>query len=214
MAESEYPVPGVDVPGKPEQESRFTSPTTLCPRPQEWHSTDGDSTEVEVSELAYGLVRALQPVLCVETGTGFGQTTWQIVAALGMNGHGSLLTFETDHERCQQFRADPAYVAANRQSLVKLIEGDVHGWRGDGRTVEFAWIDSFYESRVPDFLHLRQFMRIGSIAVFHDTAPGHGSHRIPSGRDLRNELYAELLGVIRLVNLPTPRGLTIAEVIA
>jgi len=53
-------------------EARYFQPTELCPHPERWHSTDGDSTEIEVSDLAWGLVRTLQPDYCVETGTGHG----------------------------------------------------------------------------------------------------------------------------------------------
>lgn len=200
-------VVGVDIPGPPTTEARFTTATTLCPNPGRWTSTDGDSTEVEVSDLAYGLVRALQPSLCVETGSGFGQTAARIAEALYANGHGELVTIEPDRERAAITRT-----AVAQWHNTTVVECESLSWTPTA-LIEFAWLDSYYELRVPEFIRYRPWLRIGSIICFHDSAPGHGSHRIPSGRDLRSEIEAELAGQIRVVHLPTPRGLTIAEIL-
>lgn len=198
--------PGLDIPGEAVSEGRFTTPTDLCPWPGRWTSTDGDSSEVEVSDLAWGLVRALQPDYCVETGSGFGQTSKRIGEALEANGHGKLYAIEIDQEK--------ALATAQRCSGLP-----VEVWRKDSllfkppcNLIDFFWLDSWYEHRVPEFLRYRPWMRAGTIVCFHDTAPEHGSHRIPSGRDLRTDIEAQLGAIIRLVHLPTPRGVTIAEV--
>jgi Methyltransferase domain len=206
----EKEIVGRDVPGEPQEESRFTAPTRICPTPNRWHSTDGDSTEIEVSELAFGLVRALQPSFCVETGSGFGQTAVQIAQALRQNNHGHLVTIEPDERR---FKAT--------SEVLKPFERYAFVFRRSSldyepiSTIDFAWLDSFYELRVPEFLHFRPWMHEGTIVCFHDTAPEHGAHRIASGKDLRTEIYDELIGRGELVaiELPTPRGLMIAQVV-
>lgn len=199
-------VPGVDIPGEPQSEGRFTAPTDECPHPDRWTSTDGDSTEVEVSDLAYGLVRALQPSLCVETGSGFGQTTERILAAIRANGHGEFVSIEPDLDRVAW---TTRRLGTDRQVVLPV---ESLSWTPTDQ-IDFAWLDSLYELRVPEFNTYRPWMRVGCIVCFHDSAPGHGSHRIASGLDLRSEVEKELAGQVRMVHLPTPRGLTVAEVL-
>jgi len=85
-------------------------------------------------------------------------------------------------------------------------------WKPD-QEIDFAWLDSLYENRVPEFLRYRPWMRTGTVVCFHDTGPQRGQHRITSGRDLRSEIEVVLSGLIRWVHLPTPRGVSIAEVL-
>lgn len=195
---------GIELPGAPDSEARFTAPTERCPYPERWTSTDGDSTEVEVSDVAWGLVRALQPSLVVETGSGFGQTARRICDALAQNGHGQLVTIEPDPERA----------AATRRLVPEaaVVEAASLSWTPSG-VIDFAWLDSHYELRVAEFIRYRPWMRSGTVVCFHDTAPEHGSHRIASGRDLHSEIQVALGSDLAIVRLPTPRGITIGEVV-
>lgn len=199
----------------PEPESRFTGPTERCPNPGRWTSTDADSTECEVSELLHGLTRALQPDHVLETGTAFGETAEQIGSALCRNGRGTLWTLERDEER----RA----LAAERLSFLRH-SGGIHAVRIVGVTatewkpppgVEFdlCFFDSYWRYRVTEFEHFRPFMRAGTICCFHDTAPGHGGDRRIPGSDIRAMIVDGLRRKIRYINLPTPRGLLIGEVL-
>lgn len=196
---------GRDVPGPPQPESRFTAPTDECPHPERWSSTDGDSTELEVADLAWGLVRALQPDLCVETGSAFGVVARRIGEALAANGYGWLATLETDRRRAAHVeevtRGLP--VTVYLQSSLNFVPPG---------SVGFLWLDTFYELRVPEFTRYRPHLAPGCVVCFHDTAPGHGSHRIPSGRDLRSEVDAALGDQLATLHLPTPRGVTVAMV--
>ena len=81
-----------------ETEERFTRPTFFCPRPDYWHSPDSEATELEISKLVGSLVRAIQPEYVVETGTYHGHTTFEIGAALAQNGHGRVVSIESDLE--------------------------------------------------------------------------------------------------------------------
>ena len=80
-------------------EATWTQPRPDCPNPGRWHSTDNQSTEIEVTELIAGFVRALQPDYVIETGSCIGQTSHAIGLALRDNGHGRLDTMETDPDR-------------------------------------------------------------------------------------------------------------------
>lgn len=187
-------------------ESRYVGPTALCPEPERWSSTDGDSTEIEVSDLIGGLVRGLQPRLVVETGAAYGQTTRAVLAALDRNGHGALVTYETNPERLAVLPDHPRLTVAGDSGVADLT----------GRPpLDFAFLDSLYALRVPEFLRLRRWMRTGTIVAFHDSGPERGWQEIPSGRSLRAEIDHELVrpGLIAAIDLPTPRGLTIGEVL-
>jgi len=186
-------------------ERRFTAPSLLCPLPENWHSTDSDSTELEVSEFIGGLVRVLQPALCVEAGAAWGQTTREIGLALTRNSHGQCVALEID-----PFRA--GYAAGRCHGLpVKVVVQSSMDYNPTGQ-VDLLFSDSAFHLRVPEFERYRPFMRRGSIACFHDTAPLHGAGaHFPDGKDLHGKI-AELRDV-NLLRLPTPRGITLLEVL-
>lgn len=201
-----------DLPHTALPESRFIEPDERCPEPGRWTSTDGDSTEREVSELIFGLVRGLQPRLTVETGSAFGQTTRQISQALA-HQPGKLITFEIDDERRRDLerRARTEAWAGNVEFRAASLEADLAGLP----PIDLAFFDTYYELRVPEFHHFHRWMRKGTVVAFHDTAPGRGAHRIQGGRSLREEIEAKLVapGILAALDLPTPRGLTLGEVL-
>jgi predicted O-methyltransferase YrrM len=196
---------GEEVPHEPLPESRFVPADERCPHPEFWSSTDGDSTELEVSELIAGLVRGLQPRMVIETGCAFGQTTRLIIEAMGRNGHGRFVGFENDSERFVALHSErwPEWAALYRNSL--------GGIQPLPDVIDFLFLDSHPELRVPEYRHFHPLMRHGTIVAIHDTRPGAGSHRIEGGRSLREEL--ESLPDVRLLDMPTPRGLTLAQVL-
>lgn len=193
-----------DGPGPVQSEGVYSAPTELCPSPERWHSTDDESTEIEVSDFIGGLVRALQPSYVIETGSAWGQTAQVIGHALQRNGHGRLVSLEMLPER----------VAYTRQRCVgmpvEVVEGDSLAF-DPTEPIDFAFFDSIFALRVPEFQKFSQNMRRGTIVAFHDTAPYHGV--MPSGRDLRTEIEVELKDALRLIHLPTPRGCTVGEVL-
>lgn len=194
-----------DLPGPPEAESKYSVPVEVCPHPEYWSATDWHSPEIEVSAMVGGLVRGLQPDLVVETGTAWGQTAEQIGIALLANGHGRLVSLEVD-----SFRV--GYARERCDGLpVEIVECPSLDWEPDG-PVEFCWFDSLFPLRVAEFWAYRPFMRTGTVVVFHDTVAGAGGGQFPDGKDLRATIEDELSGV-RLVHLPTPRGVTLGEVL-
>ena len=177
-------------------ESTWTAARADCPHPERWSSTDPQSTEIEVSELVSGFVRALQPDYVIETGTCIGQTAWIIGTALQENGQGRLDTLETDPDRAAAATMTCAGLPVTVHCASSL----------DFRPAEpigFAWFDSRVELRVAEFNHYRPHIIPGSIVGFHDTSPHQGEW----GREL------ESLPGTRAIRLRTPRGVTFVEVL-
>lgn len=191
-------------------EAEFTAPHASCARPDYWHAWDSDSTEVEVTELIASLVRAIQPELVVETGTAFGYTAMAIGRALIRNGHGQLMTMETDVARAHiaSDRCVGLPVTVVRQSSLDFV--GLEGANGKPIDIGFALFDSLYELRAREFRRYHSMLRPGTIVTFHDTTSGDRGHH----RDVRADV--ELLageGLLKWVEIPSPRGLAICEVL-
>lgn len=180
-------------------ESEFTPASEWAPHPEWWHATDGDSTEVEVSELVAAFVRALQPDRVLETGTAFGQTAQAIGRALAANGHGRLDTLEPDPERADFSRRRCAGLPVTVHETASLV------FVPDG-AVDFLWLDSLLHLRADELRRFRAHASDRCVVGFHDMGPKHGM------RPSIEALVAE--GLIRpLLCLRTPRGVGFAEVV-
>jgi len=179
-------------------ESTWTSAKPWCPHPEHWHSTDPQSTEIEVSELVMGFIRALQPDYVIETGSCLGQTSQAIGLALYANGHGRLDTLEPAADRAEVTRARCTELPVTVHEVASLDFLPA-------QRVDFAWLDSRFELRIPEFMRYRDWMEPGAIVGFHDTAPHHA------------ESWGEMIDAVdglRSIRLRTPRGVTFAEVTA
>lgn len=175
-------------------ESTWTPPRPDCPNPGWWHSTDNQSTEIEVTELVAGFVRALQPDYVIETGTCIGQTAHAVGLALRDNGHGRLDTLETDPDRAAIARRRCAGLP------VTVLEQPSLEFTPAG-PVGFAWFDSLIELRVPEFHRFRSFLAPGAVVGFHDTGPHFGDY---------GDVIAAIDG-LSTMRLRTPRGVTFAQ---
>ena len=176
-------------------EASWTAPRPDCPHPERWHSTDNQSTEIEVTELVAAWVRALQPGYVLETGTCIGQTAHAIGLALRENGHGRLVTLETDPDRAAVARA------RCRGLPVTVLEVPSLEFEPD-EPVGFAWFDSLIELRLPEFERFRPHLTEGAVVGFHDTGPHFG----PYGASI------EAVEGLSTIRLRTPRGATFAQV--
>lgn len=178
-------------------EATWTKPRPDCQHPEWWHSTDSQSTEIEVSELVAGFIRALQPEYVVETGTCIGQTAHIIGLALQANGHGRLVTLETEGDRAE-------FAQKRCEGLpVEVLVCPSLDFTPE-QPVDFAWLDSRLELRVAEFQHLRPWLREGSVVGFHDTSPHHQGGYGEA---------VESLDRTRAIRLRTPRGVTFVEVL-
>jgi hypothetical protein len=179
-------------------EARFTPPRPDCPHPEWWTSTDGDSTECEVTALVAAFVIALQPGLVIETGTAFGQTAEAIGHAVAANGHGRLVTLETDSERV-------AFSRNRCEGLpVTVLQMSSLDYTPDG-PVDFVWFDSLTDLRHAEYLRYLPYLSFRAVAGWHDTGPQHVVRsyldRLVTAGDLPPPLY-----------LPTPRGVCFARI--
>lgn len=181
---------------EPVAESTWTRPRPDCPDPGRWHSTDSDSTELEVSALVAAFTVALQPDLVVETGTAWGQTAEMIGQCLQMNGQGRLVTFETDGERAaaSRTRCDGLPV-----QILEETSQDGIAALGDG-TVGFAWLDSLLDLRAVELEQIRPKLTPHAVVGVHDTGP----HRRRVRRSLPTRGW-------RRIDLPTPRGVSFLQ---
>lgn len=176
-------------------EARWTPPRADCPHPEWWTSADDESTEIEVSQLVAGFVRALQPELVVETGTAFGQTAEQIGMALNDNRHGRLQTMEIDDQRLALARTRVVGLPVDVLRTYSLLYTPP-------APIDFAWIDSLLGLRAQELEHLHPWLKPGAIVGVHDAGPQHG---------IREAI--EAIDWIRWMYLRTPRGVLFGEVL-
>ncbi|MDR7492181.1 MAG: class I SAM-dependent methyltransferase [Armatimonadota bacterium] len=154
----------------------------------------------------------------METGTGLGQATARMVWALARNGRGRLVGCDTSPDRLQATRqavdATRWWKVAPLVIDLRLCSGSELELEPDA-TVDLAYLDSCYRCRVPELLHLRRWLRPGAVVAVHDTRPEAGSHEIEGGLSLRQALQRDVVapGLARAIDLPTPRGLTLLEVL-
>lgn len=179
-------------------ESEFTAPRTDCPHPEYWHADDSDSTEFEVSHLVAAFITALQPEFVVETGTAFGQTAFEIGVALQLNGHGRLVTLETDPTRAELSRRRCEGLP------VEVLEISSMDYTPD-HFIDFAWFDSLLHLRADEYCRYRPWLSDRAVVGFHDTGPQHTVRAFLQPLIDRGQLVEPLW-------LPTPRGACFARV--
>lgn len=164
----------------------------------EWSSRDGQSSEDEVCDFLYGLVRAEKPQLAIEIGALVGMSSEAIGSALSRNGSGELWTFERDE-------VDAATV---RRRTAGLPVGVWNCWdyecdrEYDG--VDFLFVDG--ENRAEIVGRWLPRMRLGGLVAIHDTL-----HRDPAARaDARGGV--ESAPWVQTFDIVTPMGLTVCRV--
>lgn len=176
-------------------EKTFTPPCNFCPNPEHWNAYDGNATEDEVIDLICGFIRAIQPELIVETGTYLGTTSEIMANALVLNGHGRLITFETNEARCKiakkRLEGQPA----------EVINGSILSWTSNSE-IGFAWFDSNQNQRVDEFFHVKKWLSKGAVVGFHDTGPQHS---------VKNHIH-KIVNSLNIISLRTPRGCCFAQV--
>jgi predicted O-methyltransferase YrrM len=201
------------------KESDWSKPTEDCPHPERWTTDDEMTTEMEVSIGIGGLVRMLQPELCVESGAYTGQTSREIGKALLANGHGVLVAleigdkraranFERNHPDCKESRDE--YILrlarANCFSLPVdvLHESSLHWVPPPEKKIDFAFVDGGSDggTRYKEFVHLARYASPGAVFLVHDTRRGYEAQII-------ERLVKD--GMADCLNLPTPRGIAICR---
>lgn len=151
--------------------------------------------EPTTSVLLADLVRAIRPILVIETGTYYGNTASAIGRALSENGTGHLVTLETKQHRHR--------VAARR--CRRLPVTCVYGRALDYTPTEpigLLFIDSSLESRPQEFDHFFPWFKPSTLIVWHDTKDLPVLDHV---RQLRKD------GRIQMILLETDNGLCMAN---
>ncbi len=177
-------------------ESTWTAASDWCPHPERWHCEDQMGTEAEVRELLMALVRALQPEVVVETGTGNARTAMTLAIALQVNGHGKLYTYETDRE-----------LVRNAGELMHGMPVTVMSAALDGQTaplwVDMAYLDSGHDVRGREIEALLPRLAPGALIVVHD---------VGDGRSVWDTIRPLIdAGQVHGLRLRTPRGLALLQ---
>lgn len=180
-------------------ESRYTAPSQWCPNPERWHSHNSNATEIEVTMLLAALVGALRPDVVLETGTNTGQTALAIGEVMRHSGIGHLHTLENNVSVAEAARrsVDGLPVTVH---CVNSLEFPVPP------RIDFAFFDSLEHLRAQEFLRFWPAMEAGNLVAFHDSAP-HKRSVLASVEQLERD------GWLHFLNLRTPRGLILAEVL-
>jgi predicted O-methyltransferase YrrM len=123
-----------------------------------WLDRDNESSTENESKLIGALVKAIEPKVCVETGTHTGCTTKEI--SIAKTKEGRLWTY--DIEECD-FEDD---------GIVNYVKGD-SSKAVMPKKIDFAFLDACHETEfvIREFNHIKKNLNDGAVVVFHDYIP-------------------------------------------
>ncbi len=175
--------------------------TPECPHPERWSMIDSMTAEVEVLELLATLVTTLKPELVVETGSFLGVSTEWIARGLERNGRGRVISCEFDPvvyaKAVERLAGSPLLEwmeLRNASSLDMPVEG----------TIDLLFSDSDPELREAEVKRFLPQMNPNGLIVIHDA-----SSHLKTVREAALKMERE--GLLRVLLLPTPRGLVLAQ---
>ena len=175
--------------------------TAECPHPERWSMIDSMTAEVEVLELLATLVTTTKPELVVETGSFLGVSTEWIARGLERNGRGRVISCEYDplvyakaKERLAGSPLAPWMELRNESSLEMKVDG----------RIDLLFSDSDPELREAEVKRYLPQMNPNGLILIHDA-----STHLKAVREAALRLEAE--GLLRILLLPTPRGLVLAQ---
>lgn len=180
------------------------------PRAGEYHQGDWGKGAASVEEALclYGLVVALKPAQCLETGTETGFTAAHIALALAQNKYGHLLSLETDPASAAEARANlqkyglEKYVTIHETSSLEYLTLKP---LAEDNKFDFALLDTHIEMRAEELALLTPHLSEHAVVVVHDTSPLHPCRG-------ETELLAQLRASgFQVIHLPTPRGMTVMQ---
>jgi predicted O-methyltransferase YrrM len=189
----------------------------ITPHPPGYSMFNSGSTEVEVAEFLYSLVKLVKPERVLETGTHFGVSAAYMGQALKENNKGHMWTLEVMQE----------FVDASRQLWQDL---DVHQWvecvrwpsldyAPDPMGYELIFLDSEPHLRFDEFVRFWPSLKPGGFILIHDLHP-HLGHTNTVVNDMYDWPYGDFrakLGPyikaheVQTVNFRSPRGFTMFQ---
>jgi len=144
------------------------------PNEHGWQVHDAASSELELQELCFALVRMLKPDLVVETGCYMGAMTLWL--GLAVSARGRLVSCDTDRDRVVEARIRTRHLPV-----------EVHHCRGadlpELRQADFVFCDSDYRCRAEEI----ELAKPGAVILVHDTRISYDSE-IPPLEGLVREL--------------------------
>jgi predicted O-methyltransferase YrrM len=182
-------------------------PTPECPNSADWRCYDEMSSEVEVLDLLYALVRCLRPRVVLETGTYLGLSTHHLARAVRDNGVGHVHSCDIDIDvlgkagtlLLEDGLAPYATLWPMRgEQMIDRVGSEIEA------PVDFAFIDSHIRTRVSETVRLLPKLSYRGVIAVHDTNTFHSAARNgprPGLIALTRELG------LQIIMLDTPRGL-------
>lgn len=133
-------------------------------RPREdYLMIEGRGVEEEIGDLLFGIVRTVKPIVCIETGTLFGDSAQHIGLALKMNGKGHLVTCDIDMVKVSgsSVRLRSLPIEVRNCTGLDLIRESAH--------IDFVHIDSGDpKCREEELRLLPERVGPGGIVCWHD----------------------------------------------
>ena len=175
--------------------------TPECAHPERWSMIDSMTAEVEVLELLATLVTTLKPELVVETGSFLGVSTEWIARGLERNGRGRVISCEFDpvvHAKAKERLEGSPLLAWMEMRHASSLEMEVEG------TIDLLFSDSDPELREAEVKRFLPQMNPHGLIVIHDA-----SSHLKTVREAALKMEQE--GLLRVLLLPTPRGLVLAQ---
>ena len=182
----------------------------LCPNDELWTTRDEQSSEDEVNDFLYALIRLIKPKFVVETGAYLGDGTIKIAQALKENGAGRIISCETEKDRADYvnkrlIEAGLQDTSEGKEPVAVVLHcTGLNLIKQCGAQIDFAFIDSSPEGKVrgEEIKELLKTLRPLKMFALHDTAPQHP------------QINGVSISVANLVGLShvyfnTPRGLTL-----
>lgn len=159
-----------------------------CPDPGLWVTPGSPTSELELWEFLYGLVRILKPEVVFESGCHLGYATRAMGLAVKDNEFGCVVSCDTDKGKVQQAKKKVEGLP------VTIYEEPALG-RVELLFCDFLFCDSSYESRMAELAKLKE----GAVAVVHDT--------------WQEKQLREVTDLFRnVIHFDTPRGFSMLKV--
>ena len=162
----------------------------------------GGSATVEEGAFLFGLVCALRPARCLETGTETGYTAAWIASALQLLGAGHLVTVERNAELAKA-AADSLRDAGLGDYVMVAQAESLDVIAGLRYAIDFALLDTSIETRAGEMAALMTHLSDRAVVAVHDTNPAH-----PLAHGCRLDDAFRGMG-LDVLHIPTPRGMTL-----
>lgn len=196
---------------------RLSVEPEITPGDHGFRMFNSGSTEVEVSEFLYSLVRLIKPKSILETGTHYGVSSAYMGQGLLDNGSPALLTtleinpvFFTEAAKLH----DELGLAHWVRCL--LLSSDAHT---PAEGIDLLFLDSEPHLRFNEFLRYWKYVQNGGFILVHDLHPhlGHTGQIVNGMYDWPYGDFRETIGhyirrhQVQTVSFRTPRGFTLFQ---